>query len=282
MCVILEGKTEVTDVVNGVLCLHHGTQGYHLDEVVLWLAFTVSHQLVQALGGGSLGALGLHLVAELHHELTQGFQLLWVWVVVDTIRQRLRLLAFLYLADAFRNRAVGKEHEFLYKFVGILRTLVVATHRLALLVDVEVQFLSVELHGTILEASGTQFLRQAVESDELEGILALIWMLRCLSRCWLARAIHYAIGFEKFLYFLIFIAAVAFDDGMYDAIVLYLSVVVQLEDDAIRQFLLVRTEGADEVAETFWQHRNGAINEIDGCRSLHGFLVDDASFCYIV
>ena len=138
MRVVLECQAKVTDVVNGVLRLHHGTQGYHLDEVVLWLAFTVSHQLVQALGGGSLGSLGLHLVAELHHELTQGFQLLWVWVVVDTIRQRLRLLAFLRLADAFRNRAVGKEHEFLYKFVGILRTLVVAAHRLALLVDVEV------------------------------------------------------------------------------------------------------------------------------------------------
>ena len=118
--VILEGKSEVSDVVNRVLRFHHGTECYHLDEVVFWFTFTVGHQFVEASCRSALGTFCFHLIAELNYEFAQSFQLLWVWIIMDTIRQSLRLLTFLCLADALCHRAVGKEHEFLYQFVGIL------------------------------------------------------------------------------------------------------------------------------------------------------------------
>ncbi len=37
VCVVFESQTEVANVMNGILCLHHSTEGYHLDEVVLGL-----------------------------------------------------------------------------------------------------------------------------------------------------------------------------------------------------------------------------------------------------
>ena len=120
MGVILEGKSEVSDVVNRVLRFHHGTECYHLDEVVFWFTFTVSHQFVEASCSSTIGTFCFHLIAELYYEFAQGFQLLWVWIIMDTIRQSFRLLTFLCLADALSHRAVGKEHKLLYKFIGIL------------------------------------------------------------------------------------------------------------------------------------------------------------------
>ena len=58
--------------------------------------------------------------------------------------------------------------------------------------------------------------------------------------------------------------------------------IVELEDDTIAKFLLVRTEGADEVTEPLWQHRYGAIHEIDTRSTVVSLLVDDGAFLHIV
>ena len=57
------------------------------------------------------------------------------------------------------------------------------------------QFLSVELHGSILESCSTKFLCQSIKGDKLECIFTLVWMLLGFCRCWFAGTIHHAIGF---------------------------------------------------------------------------------------
>ena len=69
---------------------------------------------------------------------------------------------------------------------------------------------------------------------------------------------------------------------MYDARVLYFSLVRHFEDGGISQFLFIGTQGADEVAQPFGQHRNGAVYEINGCRPFLRFFIDDAAFRYIM
>ena len=194
--VILKSQTKVSDVVYWVFCLHHGSQSNHLNKVVFGFPFTVGHQFVQALCRGTLCSFRFHLIAELYDKLAQCFQFLWIRIVVYTVRQGFRLLAFLCLSYAFCHCAVGKEHEFLYKFVGILRAFEIAAYRFSLFVNIEVQFLAVELHGSVLESCCTEFLSQSVECDDLQRIFSLIRML--LVFCWyrFSSSVDNSIGFQ--------------------------------------------------------------------------------------
>ena len=69
-----------------------------------------------------------------------------------SIRQCFCLNSFLHLAYAFCHRTVGKEHELLYELIGIPRHLEIALDRLSSVIDVEMQFLTLEFHRPILEA----------------------------------------------------------------------------------------------------------------------------------
>ena len=93
---------------------------------------------------------------------------------MNTVRQRLGLHTLLHTADALCHRLVRQQHELLNEFVGIFRGLKVGLHGLALLVDVEMQFLTVELHRTVLKAGGTQFLGKGIKFDKQFGILAFV------------------------------------------------------------------------------------------------------------
>ena len=226
--VVVERQSEVTDIVYRILRLHHGAQRHGLYEVLLALTLARRHERVERLGECALRAVGLHLVAELHHELAQRLELCRVGVIVHTIRQRLRLLALCHLAYRFSHGAVGEEHELLDEFVGILRALEVATHRLALLVYVEVQLFAVELHGAVLEACSAQLLSQSVEHDERICVLTLVSALR-RCRCRFARAVYHAVLLEQLLHLLVCVAAVRLDNGMHDAVRLHVSLLVEVE-----------------------------------------------------
>ena len=69
------------------------------------------------------------------------------------------------------------------------------------------------------------------------------------------------------------LAAVRLYHGVYDAVFLYVGIVVEIEDDGECQLLLVGAQRADEVAQTFGQHRNGAVDEIYTRGTLHRLLV---------
>ena len=82
---------------------------------------------------------------------------------MNTIGQCLGLHTLLHLTDTLRNGAVGKQHKLLDEFVGILRHLEITPYRLSILVDIEMQFLTIKLHCSVLESRLTQLLRQLVE-----------------------------------------------------------------------------------------------------------------------
>ena len=144
------------------------------------------------------------------------------------------------------------------------------------------KLLTVELHGAVLEAGGTEFLGEGIEFDELCGMLALIGVLIRSRGSRLTRAILHAIVLEQLLHFLVGIAAIALDDGMGEVPGLDIGLVVHLEDDAVTEFLLIGTEGADEVTEALGEHGDGAIDEIDARGTVIGFLVDRGAFAHIV
>ena len=69
---------------------------------------------------------------------------------------------------------------------------------------------------------------------------------------------------------------------MYNAICLHVRLLVEVEDYGERQLLLIRSERADEVAETFGEHRYGAVDEVDARGALHSLLVYHGAFCDVV
>ena len=158
MGVVVEGQSVVTDIKHAVLRLHHRAQRYVLHHILLPTTIKVVHQLIQVLADLLLRTGGLQLIPEVHHKLAQTLQLLWVGLVVDTVRQRLGLLSLLYLSDRFSHLTVSQQHKLLDQLVGILRFLIVSTDGLALLIHIEMQFFTIELHRAVLKALLAQFL----------------------------------------------------------------------------------------------------------------------------
>ena len=161
---------------------------------------------------------------------------------MDTIRQSLGLRAFLHTANALSNRLISQQHELLDEFIGILRGLKVGAYGFTCLIDIEMQFLAVELHRTVLESGCTEFLSQGIEFDELVGILALIGFLLRGRRCRLARAVFHTIILQDLLNLFIGIAAVALDDGMCQMPGLDVGLVVHLEDNTVTELFFVWAE----------------------------------------
>lgn len=151
---------------------------------------------------------------------------------MDTVRQRLGFLALVDLSDTLRHRLVGQEHELLNELVGIFRALEVTTYGLSFLIDVEVEFLSIELHATVLEPLGPQFLSQAVKGDELVGIFTLI-PLRTRRWCGLSGSVDDTVVLQKLLHLLIGIAAVRLYHRVDKAEGLDVGIVVEVEHGTV-------------------------------------------------
>ena len=182
---------------------------------------------------------------------------------MDTVGKHFGFLAFGHAAYLLGYSTVGKQHEFFYQLVGILRYLEVDADGFAFLVYLELHFVAVEVDGACLEAVFAEYLGELVQ----------------LKHFFLEVSPS---GFDNLLGFFVGEAAVALDDRMYYARVLHFSLLRDFEDDGVGQFFFVGAEGADEVAEPFGQHGDGAVYQINGCCALFGFLVDDASFFHVV
>ena len=230
MGVIFESQTIVPDIMCRIFRFHHGSQGNGLDEVLLLLTLTGIHQRIQRLRDSTLGTCRLHLIAELDNKLTQGFQLGGVGLVVNAIDKGflsfwLWALGFwlIHFAYMFSNGAVGKQHKFLDELCGIVRFLKIRTDRFTLFVDIEMQFLAVELDGTALETTFTQFLGQTVKRTQFLGIGVSTRLAR------FTRGTRY----QNILYFLIRVPSITLDDSMDNAVVLDVGFIVQSEDYTI-------------------------------------------------
>ena len=274
--VVVEGQSEVADVVGGVLRLHHRSQGDGLHEFCLAVSVHLLHELVERARRRPLGARALHLVSQFRRQLAQVFELLRIRIVMDTIGQRLPLLALAWTGHALCHSTVGQEHKLLDQFVGVLRPLEVAAGGFSLLIDVEMEFLRVEVDAAMAEALLSQALCQRVEHDELQRVLALVALLAWCGRR-LSRAVHDAVVLQQLLHLGVAVASVATDDGMDDAVVEDVGLAVEGEHTTVAELLLVGPQRADEVAQSLGQHRDGAIDEIDARGAPLRLLVDDVA-----
>ena len=144
------------------------------------------------------------------------------------------------------------------------------------------ELLTVELHTSVLETGRTKFLGEGIENDQFCGILTLIGILFRSSRSGFTSAILHAIVLENLLHFLVGIATVALDDGMRQMPLLDIGLTIEFEDDTITEFLFIGTQGADEIAETLREHRDGTVDEIDARRTVVGLLIDGGAFLHIM
>ena len=121
-----------------------------------------------------------------------------------------------------------------------------------LFVDVKAHLGAFEVHGTCCKASLSQNLRQPVQRDELVGevcrgpqAMGLVALkfgtgLRCVvARQLVVLFAGLAALFQERLHLLVGEAAVALDNGVCQVPFLHLRLLVDLEDDAVAQLLLV-------------------------------------------
>ena len=180
------------------------------------------------------------------------------------------------IRNGFRHSAVGQQHKLLDELVGIFRLLEEAARGVPFLVDIEVQFFAVEVHGSVLEATLAQLLRHAVQHDEFLGQLARVGFLLRGGRCRLTGTVDNAVLLEYLLHLLVGEAAIGTDDGMGQVPRLDVGVLVHDEDDAVAQLVLVGPERTDIVAEPLREHGDGAVDQIDARGALLCLAVDDA------
>ena len=150
---------------------------------------------------------------------------------MHTIGQRLCFLALRHLSYALCHGAVGEQHELLYEFVSVFRLLIECPCGFAFLINIEVKFLAVEFHCSVLEAFLAQFLCQCVKDKQstcklrrhvcVTAVHRLVGL--CLlkvfhmNRCWLASAILHAVLFQNVLHLLVGEAVVTLYHGVYQS-----------------------------------------------------------------
>ena len=201
---------------------------------------------------------------------------------MDTIGQRLGLYALFHTTYRLGYGLVGQQHELLNEFVGIFRHLEIGLDGLTCLVDIKVEFLTIELHRTVLESGSTQFLGEGIEFDKHLSVLTLVRMFLRSRGCWLTCTVLHTIVLQDLLHLLVCITTITADDGMGEVPLLDVCLIIEFEDDTIAEFLLVRTERADEVAKTLREHGDGAIDEVDTRSTVVSFLVDGGAFFHVV
>ena len=92
---------------------------------------------------------------------------------MNTVWEGLGLHTLFYLSDHLGYRAVCQQHELFNELGGIVRFLEVATRGMAILIDVEMQLLTVELHCTVLETAFAQLLGHFVQDTQFFGIITV-------------------------------------------------------------------------------------------------------------
>ena len=197
-------------------------------------------------------------MAEAEDELPEAVELLLARRVVHAVDHRAGHLAPI-LRDAvsaeLRDAAVGQQHELLDHLVRLLLLLEVDAQRLAALVEAELHLLALERDGAVPEALAAQRLGQAVECQNLLGIVA-------------------AAGLDHLLCLGVGEAAVGVDDRAAEPLVEQVEVLVEREDRREAEARLVRTQRAELVREALGQHRDGTVHQVDRRAALDGLVVD--------
>ena len=255
--IIVERQTIVAYIVGRIFSLLHSPDGDRFDQILFRLALDGVEQVVDAFGNIRLRTLGLQVISEAADEGGEVLHLVGIGEFVDTIDEGLFRLALWRTTDKFCYGAVGKEHELLNQLIRLFRFLEIDAQRLALLVDFKFHLVTLEVDGAVAEATVAKLFRQVVEGEN------------CLFAIALA-------GFDDFLRLLVGEAAVALDDCPANARVDDIRFVIHFEDSREAKFFLVRPQRADLVAETFGQHRNRAVHQINGGRTVESLSVDDA------
>ena len=163
----------------------------------------------------------------------------------------------------FSYGPVGQQHKLFDQFVCFFGNFEVDADRFSLFVDFKLHFATVEIDCSGSQSFLTQDLCETVQFQNFFFIVSFT-------------------GFNDILGFFVSETSVGTDYRMTDAVIFYFCFFVHIEDHRIGQFLFVRAEGADEVTQTFWKHRNGAVYQIYGSGTFGSFFINNASFLDIV
>ena len=246
MGVVFECKTVVTEILDIISGLGHGPERQEFDGIVFRSVLCRSKQGIQFLGNFLSISGRSHPVAKISDEVAQTLHLLLIRLIMHTIDKSL-----LGLGDELGHTSVGQKHEFLNKPVGFLGNLLVYVHGLSLLIHFHLHLRSFEAYG-----SGSKSLLTELGSKTMKNKDSVLKFFR--------HALMNALGtcLDDLLGIFICETMVGIYHCATEPLSGYPAQRCDLEHSRECQFLLIRTERADLVAEFLWKHRHSPVYQI--------------------
>ena len=280
VCIVFECKAVVTEIFSVITGLGHCPEREEFYGVVFRRILGCREQIVKLLGYLLAVCRRSHAVAEVAYEVAQVLDLLLVRLVMHTIDKCLGLLARALcrsVSDALaagrhklRHSAIGQEHELLDEPVGLLGHLLIDIHRTALLVHLDLHLRTVEAYGSSRESLLAELGRQTMKRKDCRYYLCRDTLVSSL------RLVY------DLLSFLVCKSIVGIYDGLAEPLADDAAERSHLEDCRECEFLLLRTEGAEFVAELLREHRHGPVHQVYRCAALLRFFVHNRPRLHIV
>ncbi len=250
MGIEIEREAEVADVLGGVGCLRHRTQGRGLHEVLLRLALDRVEEAVQLRAGHLAVARDVQVVAHDAQEVRELLDAVGVGLVMHAIeRAEVGTAVLGERREVLGDRFVREEHEVLDKEVRRLALLEVDGDGLAGRVELDLDLRRVELDSPSLRSGRADLLREGVQGCEL--------------RMHRAGALV-----EDALRLFVGEALVGVDERLAEPAVGDMRVSIKGEDGRDREAVFVRIQRAEVGREDVREHRDGAVDEVHARRTL--------------
>ena len=171
MSIEFECEPIVPDIVRAVASLRHRSQRQQLDSRYRRRIRGRCHQFVQRLCNLVSFPYGAHTETKVSGELAESAELFEIGFIVDAVDKGLRapqsFPAHLPAgSDKLSHRAVCKEHELLDKPVSLTGELLLYPYGLSRLIDNDLHFRTVEIHGPCGKSFLPELERKTVQHQQ--------------------------------------------------------------------------------------------------------------------
>ena len=170
------------------------------------------------------------------------------------------------------HRAVGQQHELLYQLIRILRGAEINAERLAVFINLKLHLLAVKGDSAFLKTAFAELLGEPIQRPE--RLRKPFPFLR--YRLWLI------LLEDDRLRLFIAQAEIRADDRSFYRIMLHLCFIIQRKYYREGELIFVGPKRTNAITQALWEHRNGAINQIDRRSAVITLLVDNRARTHIV
>jgi hypothetical protein len=251
MGIVFEAETEMAEVVGVVTRLRHRAQEHLAHEFLMRFVLHFEKKTLDLFR--FCDGQAFELMTETHDHFCEIGEFLFGRFFMDAVdRRALR-------GEIARDVFIREQHEFLDELVGILAFLQPDIRRFALIVELYLLLLEVEVDTAVLDAVGVKYLEEFAHFGERRFEFFVVERFLAL---------------EKPFHFVVVEAVAGADDGL---AYLVAEVLPDLSSDMKiekGQLVLVGVEAAKVVRQSLGEHWDDPVDEVEAVGALKRFAVE--------